>query len=108
MIYDAVIFDMDGVLIDATNWHYEALNEALHPFGYSISMELHLERFNGLSTKKKLQILSTEYGLPLELHGLISEIKQDRTQRIAYQKCFPDPTHLILLNSNFQVLQLND
>jgi HAD superfamily hydrolase (TIGR01509 family) len=98
MRYDAVIFDMDGVLLDATDWHYEALNEALHPFGYSIPIDLHLDRFNGLSTKSKLEILSAEYGLPRELHELISETKQDRTQRIAYQKCFPNPSHLILLN----------
>jgi beta-phosphoglucomutase len=98
MRYDAVIFDMDGVLLDATDWHYEALNEALHPFGYSIPIDLHLDKFNGLSTKSKLEILSAEYGLPRELHELISETKQDRTQRIAYQKCFPNPSHLILLN----------
>ncbi|NBU73355.1 MAG: hypothetical protein EBS53_18260, partial [Bacteroidetes bacterium] len=30
----AVIFDMDGVLIDAKDWHYEALNKALGLFGY--------------------------------------------------------------------------
>ena len=33
----AVIFDMDGVLIDAKDWHYEALNQALDLFGYKIS-----------------------------------------------------------------------
>ena len=33
----AVIFDMDGVLIDAKEWHYDALNRALALFGYSIS-----------------------------------------------------------------------
>lgn len=105
MKYDAVVFDMDGVLVDATDWHYEALNEALHPFGYSIPINWHLERFNGLSTKSKLEILSSEYGLPRELHNLISETKQDRTQRIAYQKCYPNPSHLILL-SRLKILGL--
>ena len=28
----AVLFDMDGVLIDAREWHYEALNRALALF----------------------------------------------------------------------------
>ena len=28
-----VLFDLDGVLVDATEWHYEALNLALSPFG---------------------------------------------------------------------------
>ena len=56
MKYDAIIFDMDGVLLDATNWHYEALNEALEPFGYSIPIDLHLDKFNGLSEKSSLEI----------------------------------------------------
>jgi len=98
MKYDAVVFDMDGVLLDATEWHYEALNEALDPFGYSISRELHEGRLNGLSTKKKLEILTEEFGLPKELHDLISETKQDRTLRIAAQNCYPNTSHLILLN----------
>ena len=33
----AVLFDMDGVLIDAKDWHYEALNQALALFGMQIS-----------------------------------------------------------------------
>ena len=34
----AVIFDMDGVLIDAREWHYQALNKALRLFGLEISL----------------------------------------------------------------------
>ena len=48
----AVIFDMDGVLIDAKDWHYEALNQALDLFGYKISRYDHLVTFDGLPTKK--------------------------------------------------------
>ena len=33
----AVIFDMDGVLIEAKDWHYEALNKALRLFGMEIA-----------------------------------------------------------------------
>jgi HAD superfamily hydrolase (TIGR01509 family) len=94
-----VLFDMDGVLIDATEWHYDALNEALEIFGFEIGREEHLARFNGMTTRKKLEILSTEYGLPRELHEIISEVKQDRTLRIAARKCFPTAAHLILLST---------
>ena len=96
---DTVLFDMDGVLIDATEWHYDALNEALEIFGFEISREEHLARFNGMTTKKKLEILSLEKGLPRELHEIISEVKQDRTLRIAARKCFPTAAHLILLST---------
>ena len=94
-----VLFDMDGVLIDATEWHYEALNESLEIFGFSIPRDEHLNRFNGMTTRSKLEILSQENNLPRGLHNIISEIKQDRTLRIAARKCFPNASHLILLSS---------
>ena len=94
----AVLFDMDGVLIDAREWHYDALNEALEIFGFSISKKDHIERFNGMTTRSKLQVLSKEFGLPENLHSLISDVKQDRTLRIAAANCFPNAQHLILIS----------
>ena len=69
--YSAVLFDMDGVLIDARDWHYDALNEALRLFGVEISRTEHLSRFNGLSTKKKLEMLSSDGVIPPELHRTV-------------------------------------
>ncbi len=94
-----VLFDMDGVLIDATEWHYEALNESLEIFGFSIPRDEHLNRFNGMTTRSKLEILSAEKNLPRGLHDIISDIKQDRTLRIAARLCFPNASHLILLST---------
>lgn len=94
----SIIFDMDGVLIDARDWHYEALNLALEVFGLEISYEEHLEQFNGLSTRQKLEIISKTQSLPVELHQVISNTKQDRTLRIAAEKCFPIAQHLILFD----------
>ena len=98
----AALFDMDGVLIDARDWHFEALNEALAPFGFQISYDDHLARFNGLSTNSKLKILSSEYGFPLALHDVVNTIKQDRTLRIAGKLCFPVVQHQILLSRLYQ------
>ena len=56
----AVIFDMDGVLIDAKEWHYEALNNALKLFGYKISRHDHLVTFDGLPTRAKLQMMTEQ------------------------------------------------
>ena len=96
--YRAVLFDMDGVLIDARDWHYEALNEALQLFGLEIHRSDHLNRFDGLSTKQKLMMLSEDGLLPVELHKTIEAVKQDRTLRIAAQKCFPNVSHQILIS----------
>jgi beta-phosphoglucomutase len=85
----AVIFDMDGVLIEAKDWHYEALNKALGLFGMEISRYDHLVTYDGLPTKKKLEMLTTERGLPLELHEFINSMKQQYTLEIVYSKCKP-------------------
>jgi HAD superfamily hydrolase (TIGR01509 family) len=96
-MYKAIIFDMDGVLIDAREWHYSALNQALEPFGMEIGLAEHEEKYNGLSTKTKLKMLSEEKGLPTQVHEAIFNIKQDRTFRIASEKCFPNLNHQVLL-----------
>lgn len=85
----AVIFDMDGVLIEAKDWHYEALNKALGLFGMEITRYDHLVTYDGLPTKKKLEMLSTERGLPTELHPFINEMKQQYTLEIIYAQCKP-------------------
>lgn len=85
----AVIFDMDGVLIDAKDWHYEALNKALEIFGLTISRHDHLVTFDGLSTGQKLKVLTKTDGLPEQLHDFINEMKQQYTMDITHQRCKP-------------------
>ena len=85
----AIIFDMDGVLIEAKDWHYEALNKALGLFGYTISRYDHLVTYDGLPTRKKLEMLSMERNLPRALHSFINEMKQQYTMELIYQKCKP-------------------
>ena len=94
----AIVFDMDGVLIDAKDWHYQALNSALDLFGYRIGEDEHLSRFDGLPTKAKLAILTNERGLPLHLHSTINMVKQERTLRLAAIHCYPKPNLLTIMN----------
>jgi len=89
----AVIFDMDGVLIEAKDWHYEALNRALRLFGHEISRHDHLTTFDGLPTRKKLEILSITSDLPTELHDFINELKQRFTMEIVHAQCKPRFNH---------------
>jgi beta-phosphoglucomutase len=95
----AIIFDMDGVLIEAKDWHYEALNHALKLFGYQISRYEHLTSYDGLPTSKKLQMLSVERGLPIGLHSFINEMKQLYTMEIVHSKCKPRFNHEYALSS---------
>jgi beta-phosphoglucomutase-like phosphatase (HAD superfamily) len=99
----AVLFDMDGVLIDAKDWHYNSLNKALSLFGMEISHYDHLVTYDGLPTKKKLEMLTLERGLPIQLHNFINDIKQDLTFQLGYAKCKPNFTHQYAL-SNLKTL----
>jgi HAD superfamily hydrolase (TIGR01509 family) len=85
----AVVFDMDGVLIDAREWHYEALNRALALLGYEITRYEHLSTYDGLPTKQKLQMLTVEHGLPQELHGFMNALKQQYTLEFVATRCKP-------------------
>jgi beta-phosphoglucomutase len=85
----AIIFDMDGVLIDARDWHYEALNKALRLFGYEISRYDHLVTYDGLPTKRKLDMLSMERGLPVGLHSFLNDLKQLYTMEMVHARCKP-------------------
>lgn len=89
----AILFDMDGVLIDAKDWHYEALNKALGLFGIEISRYDHLTTFDGLPTKVKLEMLSKRYYLPQQLHPFINELKQTYTAEMINIKCHPMFNH---------------
>lgn len=85
----AVVFDMDGVLIDAREWHYEALNRALGLLGYEITRYEHLSTFDGLPTRRKLQMLTVERGLPAELHSFLNSLKQQYTLEYVATRCKP-------------------
>jgi HAD superfamily hydrolase (TIGR01509 family) len=84
-----VLFDLDGVLVDATEWHYVALNRALALFGFDITRYEHLSDYNGLPTRKKLQMLSVEKGLPQALHDTLSRLKQVYTRDEILTRCRP-------------------
>jgi len=86
----AVMFDLDGVLVEAKDWHYECLNEALRLFGCDISYKDHLTKFDGIPTKEKLKILNKENNFPLELQSIVYKLKQVYTQEYFSSRCFPD------------------
>jgi HAD superfamily hydrolase (TIGR01509 family) len=83
-----VIFDLDGVLVDAKEIHYEALNRALVEVGsdYIITREEHMNIYDGLPTKKKLELLSENKGLPKGVHEKIWRRKQELTSSVIKDK----------------------
>ena len=83
-----IIFDLDGVLIESKEIHYKALNEAL-PANFRITYEEHLSTYDGLPTKKKLDMLTLEKDLPLDLHMEIANEKARQTMNILFDSIKP-------------------
>jgi beta-phosphoglucomutase-like phosphatase (HAD superfamily)/dTDP-glucose pyrophosphorylase len=79
-----VIFDLDGVLIDSRDMHYEALNRALENVDkkYIINRDEHLSLYDGLPTSRKLTMLTENKNLPVDKHQSIWEDKQKATLEI--------------------------
>jgi len=90
-----VIFDLDGVLIDSRDMHFDTLNKALALVDskYVISRESHLASYDGLSTTKKLEMLHHSKGLDRDTFDYIWYHKQLYTAE-ALENLKPD-TELI-------------
>ena len=79
-----IIFDLDGVLVDSKEIHYESLNFALKTLSekYVISKRDQSDIFEGMTTRAKLDILTHTKGLPKELHQYIWSLKQQYSSTI--------------------------
>jgi beta-phosphoglucomutase len=94
----AIVFDMDGTLIEAKDWHFLALNEALSIFGEEITKDEHEGEFDGLPTRVKLSMLERKGRLPHHLHSIVSAVKQERTLRYASSRAFPRVDQLLMMS----------
>lgn len=95
--YKAVLFDLDGVLVNMPDAHYEALNRALSLFGAKIEQEEHYGFFNGLPSRKKLALLEEQGRLPEGLTEFINDVKQQYTKELIPRYCPPDHAKLIMM-----------
>ena len=78
-----IVFDLDGVLVEAKDFHYEAFNRALSLAGEDvITKEEHSSKFDGLNTRKKLIRLTKEKGLSENKYDEIWKNKQSSTHRV--------------------------
>ena len=93
----AICFDLDGVLVNATDWHYEALNKALNLFGYKIGRDDHIKVYNGLPTAEKLKIMTKQQNLPQGLHSVIKAQKKIYTNQLIQKHCRPYYDKLLMM-----------
>jgi beta-phosphoglucomutase len=105
--FRAVLFDLDGVLVDMREAHYEALNLALLSFGVKIEEDEHTTIFNGLPSRKKLALLAAEGRILLSDAEAINSMKQEFTRQIIPRICTPHREHIDLMkelnNAGFKI-----
>ncbi len=104
-----VIFDLDGVLIDSKNFHFQALNNALVSVDpkFKISEQDHVVSYDGLPTKLKLTKLHLERNLPENLFEKIWKDKQKETLLLLKKNVFKDEqliNNFIKLKNNGYVI----
>ena len=76
-----IMFDLDGVLVEAKQIHYDSLNKALNEVSpaYEITWQEHLSLYDGLKTLQKLEMLHERKGLPVEFFEKVWARKQEIT-----------------------------
>jgi HAD superfamily hydrolase (TIGR01509 family) len=76
-----VIFDLDGVLIETKQIHFDSLNQAISKYDKTSLIEWneHLSQYDGLKTQQKLEKLTNEKHLKIEFHEPIWIEKQHIT-----------------------------
>lgn len=86
-----VVFDLDGVLLDSKEIHFNALNLALDEVGSHYIIHRHEQdtMYEGLTTNAKLQILTETKGLPKELHRDVWQRKQEYSA-VLFESISPD------------------
>jgi len=87
-----VCFDLDGVLVQSKETHFEALNLALAEVGehFVIGHEEHLKKYDGLPTKQKLETLHIEKGLPRDQFEKVWLRKQELTSSVISKHVEPN------------------
>lgn len=82
---DAIIFDLNGVLVNGEHWHEDAFTRAMGDFGYKVIPGL---KKKGYSTTDRLIELSKIGKAPNNIEGIL-EAKKRYTRDIVAKECKP-------------------
>lgn len=82
---NAIVFDLDGVLVDGEGWHEEAFVKAMADVGYDVTPD---QKRKGYSTLGRLKALARVGRAPKDF-APIAEAKQKYFKEIVDDRCRP-------------------
>lgn len=94
----AVIFDMDGVIIDSEPLHHKAYNEMFNAVGISVSNELYAS-FTGQSTINICNLLGAHFHLAQKPEELVA------LKRHYYNRLFDSASELQLISGVLEIIK---
>ena|ERR1700748_811455 len=96
-----ILYDLDNTLANCADWHAAALNKALKEIvGFEIGEEEHVSIFNGLPTKKKLDLLINQKRITANVYQKICNKKQEYTKEIIKIEAAEDTIKIKLHRQN--------
>ena len=94
----ALLFDLDGVLVNAMPWHEEAFLAAVRvEGGIDIGQVEHAAHYAGRSTKQKLKMLVDHGLLDPRKVSKVAECKQRLTETYIEQRCVADMGRVMMM-----------
>lgn len=71
----AVLFDMDGTLIDSEWFYFKAWKKALAAHGFELDSEEWLESLAGKTDLQSMEVLQTQFGFQLDQEAFLADVK---------------------------------
>ena len=92
----AILFDLDGVLVDFADYHFEALNLALDEVCDRPVLFSERDNYEGLSTRQKLACMVEEGRVKAGTEENIYRLKQGYTMAMAARRVRLEPAKVLM------------
>jgi HAD superfamily hydrolase (TIGR01509 family) len=101
-VFDAILFDFDGVLLDSEPLHYACWAEVLAPFGVNLAWEVYCERYIGIDDRDMLRLIAAAVQPPLDWEVLFAQYPK---KKALFERRIEDPPFLPSLHGLLRALQ---
>ncbi len=98
-LYDAILFDFDGVLLDSEPVHFECWKQVLEPFGIRFDWDTYTRKCVGVSDYEMLVLLGRQADPPVPAERLWREYPRKNAlfvERIRRRPPVPEQTRELL------------